>query len=208
VIRIDPARMKVVKRIRLADQVWDVTYGAGSVWATEPNLGYVLRISPKTNKVRRRIRIRKAAPANLRYGDGAVWVGSLFGRHVFRIDARTNRVTSVRVGNGPRSVAVSKTAVWVSNRLSNTVSRINPRRRKVVATIHVGQQPENAAVARDGTVFVPNLAADTVSRIDPASNTVIETIHVGSRPFPAASAFGDIWVPSYGGTDVYRLRTG
>jgi YVTN family beta-propeller protein len=61
------------------------------------------------------------------------------------------------------------------------------------------RQPENAAVVSDGTIFVPNVGSNTVSRIDPATNTVIETISVGSRPFPAASAFGDVWVPSSGG---------
>jgi YVTN family beta-propeller protein len=166
------------------------------------------RINPKTNKVRRRIKLRHAAPANLRYGSGAVWVGSLFGRKVFRIDARTNAVSTVRVGDGPRSLAVTPTAIWVSNRLSNTVSRIDPKRRKVVATIRVGQQPENAAVADDGTVFVPNLLDNTVSRIDPTTNTVIATIPVGATPFPAANAFGDIWVPAAGATEVYRLHIG
>jgi YVTN family beta-propeller protein len=77
-----------------------------------------------------------------------------------------------------------------------------------VATIRVGQGPENAAVAADGTVFVPNVGSDTVSRIDPATNSVIETIPVGSKPFPAAFAFGDIWVPSSGGTELYRLHAG
>ena len=143
----------------MRDQIWDVVYGAGAVWATEPNRGYVDRINPKTNKVGRRIHIPKSGPANLRYGGGAVWVGSLFGRRVFRIDARTNRVTSVRVGQTPRSVAVSSNAIWVSNNGSNTVSRIDPKTRKVVATISVGQEPENAAVAADGTVFVPNVGA-------------------------------------------------
>jgi YVTN family beta-propeller protein len=77
-----------------------------------------------------------------------------------------------------------------------------------VATIRVGRGPENPAVAPDGTVFVPNVFDDTVSRIDPATNSVIETIPVGVKPFPAASAFGDIWVPSSGGTEVYRLHAG
>jgi YVTN family beta-propeller protein len=53
---------------------------------------------------------------------------------------------------------------------------------------------------------VPNLMSNTVSRIDPATNTVVNTIPVGTRPFPAAAAFGDIWVPSAGGTDVYRIH--
>ena len=77
-----------------------------------------------------------------------------------------------------------------------------------MATIHVGQQPENPAVADDGTVFVPNLADNTVSRIDPATNRVIGTIPVGTMPFPAANAFGDIWVPAAGESHVYRLHIG
>ena len=154
VIRVDPVALEVVKRINLPDQIWDVTFAAGAVWATEPNLGYVVRINPKTNKVRRRIKIPGiAGPANLRYGAGAVWVGSLLGRRVFRIDPRTNKVTSIRVGRTPRSLAASDSAIWVSNHLSNTVSRINPKTRKVVATIRVGKQPENAAIADDGTIF-------------------------------------------------------
>jgi YVTN family beta-propeller protein len=103
---------------------------------------------------------------------------------------------------------VSPTAVWVSNALDNTVSRIDPATRKVVATIQVGSNPGNAAVAGDGTVFVPNVFSDTVSRIDPATNKVVDTISVGSKPFPTAFAFGDIWVPCYGGRTVDRIHPG
>lgn len=209
VVRVDPKRMKVVKRIRLRDRIWDVAFGAGSVWATEANLGYVDRINPRKNRVRHRFRMPgRPQLGNLRYGGGAVWVGQQFGNRIFRIDVRRGRVSSVRVGSGPRSVAVSPTAVWVSNALDGTVSRIDPATRKVVATIAVGQNPGNAAVAADGTVFVPNALDGTVSRIDPATNRVIDTIAVGARPFPIAVAFGDVWVPMYGGTEVYRIHIG
>jgi YVTN family beta-propeller protein len=201
--------MKLVKRIHLPDQIWDITFGAGSVWATESSRGYVDRINARTNRVRRRIRLPSGTlPRNLRFGDGAVWVGQQFGNRIFRIDAKTNRVSTVLVGNGPHATAVSPTAVWVSNSDDNTVSRIDPSTRKVVATIPVGKDPDNAAIAGDGTVFVPNVAGGTVSRIDPATNQVIDTIAVGSQPFPIAFAFGDIWVPIYGGRDVDRIHVG
>jgi YVTN family beta-propeller protein len=147
-------------------------------------------------------------PANLRYGAGAVWVGALLGRKIYRINPRTNKLRSITVGRAPRSVAVSSTAVWVSNGKSNTVSRINPRRLNVVATIRVGRAPDNAAIADDGTVFVPNNGSNTVSRIDPATNRVIDVVPVGPGPFPAAAAFGDIWVPSSAGTEIDRLHIG
>ena len=35
---------------------------------------------------------------------------------------------------------------------------------------------------------------------------MIGKIAVGPGPFPAAEAFGDIWVPSYKGTQVYRVH--
>jgi YVTN family beta-propeller protein len=199
----------VVERIKLPDQIWDVAFGAGSVWATEANNGYVVRISPKTNRVRRRYRIPgRPTLGNLRYGGGAVWVGPRTGRRIFRIDVRTGHVSSVAVGIAPRSVAVTPQAVWVSNSADGTVSRIDPATRKVVATIPVGQTPENPAVASDGTVFVPNVFDGTVSRIDPATNKVIDTIPVDAKPFPAAFAFGDVWVPSYGSTVVDRIHIG
>lgn len=186
-----------------------MTFGAGSVWATETSLGIVVRINARTNRIQRRFQLPGGAQlGNLRYGGGAVWVGQQYGNRVFRIETRTGRVTSVRVGNGPRSLAVSPTAVWVSNSADGTVSRIDPATRKVVATIPVGERPENAAIAGDGTVFVPSVTGDTVSRIDPATNKVVDTIAVGKNPFPAAYAFGDIWVPSSGGRDVYRIHVG
>ena len=135
-------------------------------------------------------------------------MGQQLGNRIFRIDVHTGRVSSVQVGTGPRSVAVSPTAVWVSNALDQTVSRIDPATRTVVATIPIPGNPENPAVADDGTVFVPSVFADTVSRIDPATNSVVDTIAVGPKPFPAASAFGDIWVPTYGGQEVYRIHVG
>jgi hypothetical protein len=35
---------------------------------------------------------------------------------------------------------------------------------------------------------------------------VVNTLSVGTKPFPAANGFGDIWVPSAGGTDVVRVH--
>jgi hypothetical protein len=55
---------------------------------------------------------------------------------------------------------------------------------------------------------VPNNADGTVSRIDPHRNKVAATFKVGPKPFPAATAFGDVWVPITGGKQVVRLHVG
>jgi YVTN family beta-propeller protein len=103
---------------------------------------------------------------------------------------------------------VTERDVWVANRLSGTVARLDARSGRIKAKIKVGRAPSNPAVASDGTVFVPNAQSGTVSRIDPARNKVVQTIKVGGRPFPAAFAFGDIWVPDTGGTKVFRIHVG
>ena len=210
VIRVDPGKLKVVKRIPLHDQVWDVAFGAGSVWATEPGLGYVARISPKTNRVRHRFRIPgTASPANLRTGAGAVWVGALSGRRIFRIDAAhrprehdpRGRDAALARRHADRGLGLE---LRRGHRLPRQPAHAQGRRHDPRGR----RSPENPAVADDGTVFVPCGATNTLVRIDPATNTVIGRIHVGTKPFPAASAFGDIWVPSYGGDDVYRVHVG
>jgi hypothetical protein len=47
-----------------------------------------------------------------------------------------------------------------------------------------------------------------VSRIDPARSKVVATYKVGPKPFPAATAFGDVWVPVSGGNQVVRFHVG
>jgi hypothetical protein len=37
---------------------------------------------------------------------------------------------------------------------------------------------------------------------------VVDTLRVGTSPFVLNTAFGDVWAPSYGGRDVWRLDPG
>jgi YVTN family beta-propeller protein len=94
-------------------------------------------------------------------------------------------------------------SLWVANRTSNTVTRLD---HGVVATIPVGNAPGWPAVASDGTIFVPNNGDNTVSRIDPATNSVIETIRVGAGPLVMRAAFGDLWLAHLRGATVWRFR--
>ena len=73
-------------------------------------------------------------------------------------------------GVGPRMTG--------TNTAAGTVSRIDPRRGKVVKTIPVGPQPDGIAVGL-GAVWVANGGDPSVSRIDPATNRVVKTIRVG-----------------------------
>ena len=104
-------------------------------------------------------------------------------------------------------LACSVDALWVSNTGSGTVSRIDPAKRKVVATIKVGLSPVNLdVVGRE--VWVPNDESNTVSRIDIATNDVIETIAAGANTAVVAPAAADVWVSNFDAGTVWRIRPG
>ena len=72
-------------------------------------------------------------------------------------------------------------AVWVTNALDGTVSRIDPVTKTVAQTIHVGNGPE-AVAAGSGAIWVANSRDGTVSRIDPQTNSV-----TANKPEPETS---------------------
>ncbi|HEV2711666.1 MAG TPA: YncE family protein, partial [Gaiellaceae bacterium] len=109
-------------------------------------------------------------------------------------------------GDGPASIEVSAGSVWVANRNSNTVTRLDPQTNQVLASVPVGGMPGWHAVAPDETIFVPNNSDNTVSRIDPESNSVIQTIRVGAGPLVVRPAFGDLWLGHLRGSSVWRFR--
>ncbi|HEV2757108.1 MAG TPA: hypothetical protein VG318_15180 [Actinomycetota bacterium] len=82
------------------------------------------------------------------------------------------RVTSevtIEVGAGPSEVAVGSSAIWVSNTLDGTVSRIDPSTNEVAATISVTGAPGDLAVD-GGAVWVANTGLGAVQRVDSVSN--------------------------------------
>ena len=76
----------------------------------------------------------------------------------------------------------------------------------MVDRVSVGPQPVDGTVTADGAVWFPLRGANELVRIDPGTNAVAERVPVGNMPFVVNEAFGDLWVPSYGGSDVRRVR--
>jgi YVTN family beta-propeller protein len=107
----------------------------------------------------------------------------------------------------PAYFAAARDAVWITCVGPGLALRVDPRTNRVVARVRVGTQPGDGVVGADGTVWIPSKADGTLSRIDPATNAVVETVKVGSQPFVLNVGFGDLWVPDFGGREVWRVRT-
>jgi hypothetical protein len=128
------------------------------------------------------------------------WQGGLL-----RIDPAKNRVTQVTpfVGNGPAAVAVGFGSVWVVNGLDGTVSRVDPRKNAVAATIPIGQGASGLVVGKD-SVWVSDEDSGTLSRIDPDENVVTDKKPVGDRPAGLALGPRGVYVAVRGPRSAHR----
>ena len=108
----------------------------------------------------------------------------------------------ISVGSAPYALTFGAGAVWVSNEGSGTVSRIAPKRNKVVKTIRVGGGPNGIAVAFK-KVWVADYGHSHLIRIDPVRNRVEKRISLPKADWITPSADA-LWVSSEGGK-IYKI---
>lgn len=81
-------------------------------------------------------------------------------------------LASIGVGSTPDPVIYAAGYIWVGNRGSNTVSKIDPSTSAVTATITVSGSP--VRMAYDGTyVWVSHLTGSGIARINATTNAVV-----------------------------------
>jgi virginiamycin B lyase len=163
-----------------------VATGPGRVWATATST--VARIEPTPA---RQFAITDVGCCNgIALGEGAVWVTSNAG--VVRIDPGTGAETSIELPFSSPYIVAGAGAVWVTDQQHDSVWQIDPRTKRVVRTIQVGNNPAGVA-AGARSVWVAS-GDGTVSRIDPSSGRVVATITVGGTPEGIAVGEGAVWV--------------
>ncbi len=111
-----------------------------------------------------------------------------------RIDPQLNKQTQrIPVGNGPSGIAISPGAVWVTNRLDDTVTKIDSKSGKVLrAQLNAGASPSDIAYGL-GALWIANESTSTVTRIDPRTGGLQE-FNVGNGPEAVAIGSGSVWV--------------
>ena len=118
-----------------------------------------------------------------------MWTVGDSGRLMGVSPATNSVLRSVDVGAGAGAVAAGEGAVWVANPLNGTVTRVDPERGVVTATVAVGATAEPVALApAAGAVWVANRQAQTLARIDPERAVVTERLRLGNEPRALAMA--------------------
>jgi YVTN family beta-propeller protein len=102
----------------------------------------------------------------------------------------------LRVGDRPTGIAAGDDTVWVANAGDGTVTRIDARSQRVVATVRAGRGARGIALDRTSapSAWVTNELDDSVTRISLKTNRVIETIPVGAGPAGVVYGHKAVWV--------------
>jgi virginiamycin B lyase len=191
-----PRGGKVVARIGIPENSGDLAVGEGAVWATSDAVSTLMRIDPTKNAVvaRTKIKPHNACPelpgscGEAAAGNDAVWIARVSDNTVLRIDPRDNSVgPPISVGPQPEGIVTTPGSVWVVDKGTPGVSRIDSATSRVVATIRIAPtraccSDHMAITAGGGAVWVSVPGLSAVIRIDPATNTVTARVRLPGQP--------------------------
>ena len=125
-----------------------MTAGDGGVWVADPDSHTVSRISLTRRRVNTVVTLT-GSPTHLATAGDGLWVTDGTGR--VSAVGPADRIRTVRVGGQATGVAAANDSVWVSSTATGILSRIDPGRAAVTATIHVGKRPYAVAATREAT---------------------------------------------------------
>jgi YVTN family beta-propeller protein len=206
--------------------------GEGAVWVPDTGDGTISKIDTLTNRVVKTIRIGDAQafykkqcepygsvhsfmgptftvrrcdlPSAVAVGNGLVWATKNDTRAIVALDPKDGHpVGTIPIDATPFELSATDRMVWVTSYQDETIERIDPRTRAIVATItQLGQGPAGLSIGPQA-VWVTNSRAGTVLRIDPATNRVAATITI---PCPAPCTYGAVPLAIAAGPDSVWVR--
>jgi len=181
-----------------------VAAGAGAVWVANYRTGALLRVGPRTRKVRRTV--VGGAPFDVLVANGNVWTTGFGNGTLVEVNARTGRVARrIKVGGFPTGLLADGGAIWVGlGRTATEVLRVDPGS-DAVKRIDVGVEAPSHFVSTDAGIWVAN-DGDTFELLDPGDGRVLRVTHFGRTLGQAAVApDGTVWVPDKEIDTIFRV---
>jgi hypothetical protein len=197
---------------RIGRGALDIDAGYGALWVTSAtDRERLIRIDLESG-LRTTDPLPDGQPVAVEAGENAVWVGLRGARlrssprpAVARIDPRNGEVVrTIEVPRGVQDLAVGGGAVWVTNRSTDTVTRIDVRSGEH-RVIPVGRGPAGIALG-GGSVWVANSEESTVTRIDRQDPSQRATIGVAGQPRFVAYGGGSLWVSTFASSTLVRVN--
>ena len=179
--------------------------GEGGVWIVSTDHRLV-RVDPVTDRADPVPWPLPEGAAAARAGLGAIWITVPATDTLLKLspaDPATSQ--AIRVGDGPRFLAIGPDAVWVMDQGSGSVTRVDASG-AVVATIKVSDRPiEGGDIAVGGGSVWVRTEQDLVVRIDPRTNAVNARFGPPSGSGSVVADDAALWVSAHDVESVWRL---
>ena len=232
VLAIDSANAQLGSFTEARSAPSNIAVGDGAVWALNTEDDTVSRIDPGTKRLVKTFKTG-GQPSDLAAGAGAVWVGNRGGDFAARPLAEHTAYTTASVSRvDPDSTEITRTvklpdrskdsqppsvgfpqltvgagAVWAIDP-DPSVSRIDPRTGRIIATIDTPVVPSTIAAGPEGVWFL-SWQSRSVMQIDPRKNRVAQTIPIVSDFLSGiAVGAGAVWVTSPEDGLLWRIEPG
>jgi len=148
--RFDVASGALQETLPVRDFVMSMIVARGALWMVSPRPTTLVRHDPVTDQ-RRRMKLGGNIPSDLAYGHGTIWATLSDADQLVRVDPRTFNMAAVAVGRDPAGIAIRGREVWVTNRASNTLSRVDADSDRLrTEEVEVPLNPSAITVAGDG----------------------------------------------------------
>jgi len=194
---------QLVARIQTGSYPGAAVAAFGAVWVANDGAGTLARIDPRTNRVTKRIHVRRGVFPVTR-GFGALWAVNYKRHSLTRVDPASGRARSVRVGAVPFDVLAAFGRVWVTAWEAGRLVEVDPRSMRIVRSVRIGPRPAGLR-AVGGSVWVGfGRDATSVARVDPGTAKVVR-VPVGVRsPTRFVAGTRDLWINA-GDNTLVRL---
>jgi streptogramin lyase len=145
--------------------------GDGGVWVADPDTRTVSRISPARNRVDEVVSTPRPA-THLTTASHRLWATD--GTDSVTVVGAGGRTHTIPVGGDPTGLATGAGSVWVASTAAGTLTRVDPGRETVTATVRVGERPY-AVAASPQAIWVAVLGQPVMMQV-PAHASASSTI--------------------------------
>jgi streptogramin lyase len=178
-----------------------------AVWVARAHAQEVVHVSRAGGRVTGRV--ATAWTKAIAAGDGAAVAICWDEPHAVQLDPQTDKPTAIPVGGpgDPGGVAFGVGAFWVSA-ANHTLARIDPARRRVVATVPLDDLHLPGSVVVAGEAVWVFASGGLLQRIDPATNQVVHALRVGPQEVEfgrLAAGAGAVWLSDARARTLLRI---
>jgi YVTN family beta-propeller protein len=200
VVEINPRTRRLKRSIKVGAQAYSIALGGNSLWVTDYEAGTAIHVDVASGRVLGRVRAPGAQGVVAKATDA--WI--VADESVIRVSGKGTRVvTNIPVGAIPEQAVLGGGAVWVFNKGDETVSQIDVKTNRVVATLPVTvSDPAAVSLAYGaGALWISDASAGTIARVDAAEGREETLQPLGEGVGNAVYADGALWALGPGASD-------